>query len=207
MLTKADQKKSTPLAGSSVTLLSQEDGSPYSATVMTWANSAESLVVSARVVVGPDAVRHLADGRVWVSVPESGGFTMFGGVARFAGPTSLDITGVFVLLHEPRRTFARTPAENKLTISVGDREPRQLRAVDLSRGGVRLALSNPTDLTLGEKVTVEVHLNDGTSIAASGAVTRIDERAGRATVRFDELPTEDGVRLDMFVLLQLTAAG
>jgi hypothetical protein len=183
MLARTDKKKTAPSVGTPVSLLSQDDGCPFAATVMTWANSAESLVVSTRVAVGREAVRQLADGRVLVSVPEPRGFTMFGGVARFA------------------------PAENEFTISVPDREPRQLRAVDLSRGGVRVALSNPTDLVLGEKVTVEVHLEDGTSIPASGAVTRLDERAGRATVRFDELPSDDGARMDKLVLRQLTTAG
>lgn len=194
----------TPAAGTRVVLLSQDDGRPYAATVQTWMSTA-SLVVTTRVAAGADAVRQLADHRVWMSVPESDrGFTVFSGVAQPAGATSLDLTGVAVLLRETQRETVRAPAATTVTVSTQRRGPRQLRGVDLARGGVRVALTNPRDLVLGEQVNVDVHLEDGGSFPASGQVTRLDEQLGQAVVRFDELPSDHGARIDRYVLLELT---
>ena len=76
--------------------------------------------------------------------------------------------------------------------------------VDLGRGGVRVVLGQPADLVLGERVTVEMQFEGGTSVRADGEVTRVDERTGQAVVRFAELPTALGARIDHYVLLRLT---
>jgi hypothetical protein len=194
-----------PPAGTRVALLNQDDGRAYAATVETWIDSSAALVVSTRVAAGEDAVRQLADRRVWMSIPETDrGFTVFSGVAQPASVTSLDIIGVALLLAEPRRQAARAPASTTVTIVGHDQDARRLRGVDLAQGGVRVALNTATDLVLGDQVTVDVHLEDGTLIPATGQVTRLDEQVGQAVVRFDELPSEQATQINRYVLLQLT---
>ena len=193
------------LTGTPLIVLSIHGGRPYPATVQTWVATAQGLVVSARVSVTAEAMHSLADHRVWVSVPDRGpGFTVFSGVAHRAEETALDITGVVTLVRERRREHVRGPAKVQVSISTGDASPRQLQVVDLSQGGVRVALRAPSDLALDEFVTVEVHLEDGASISARGKVIRIDSAAGQAVVRFEDLSSEHGTRIDRYVLLHLT---
>jgi PilZ domain len=193
-----------PAAGTPVSLLSHNDGRPFAATVQTWMNSDSALVVIARVAAETDAVRELADQRVWMTVPENQrGFTVFSGLAQPADATSLDITGVALLVHEPRRDAARALTTAQVSISAQDRSPRQLRGVDLARGGVRVALTSLTELLLGDQVTLDVHLEDGMSVPATGQVIRVDEQVREAVVRFDELPTDLGTHIDRYVLLQM----
>jgi hypothetical protein len=207
MATQSDDEDDTPTVGTPVIVLSMDDGPPYPATVQSWVGTNRGLVVRARVTVAASAMRRLAEHPVWVSVPEHGpGFTVFSGVAHRAEDTALDITGAVTLVREHRRQYLRGPAAGSLSIAAADQAPRQLQAVDLSRGGVRVALRGPTDLDLGEQVTVEVHLEDGAAICARGTVTRVDADAGHAVVRFDDLPSEHGGRIDRYVLLQLTPA-
>jgi PilZ domain len=207
MITGTDHEDDTPTVGTPVIVLSMDDGPPYPATVQSWVGTNRGLVVHARVTVTASAVRRLAEHPVWVSVPEHGpGFTVFSGVAHRAEDTVLDITGAVTLVREHRRQHLRGPATGSLSLSSADQVPRQLQVVDLSRGGVRVALYGPTDLDLGEQVTVEVQLEDGAAISARGTVTRVDTVAGHAVVRFDDLASEHGSRIDRFVLLQLTPA-
>lgn len=194
-----------PMPGSPVTLLSQNQGLSYEATVRSWESGEAGLVVTTRVDLAPGAVRDLADHRVWVSVPlPDHGFTVFGGIAHPAGDSSLDITGVVPLVREQRRRNPRTDASAQITVAPRDRAPMRLSALDLSRGGVRVVLHDRRDLTLGEHVAVEVSLEDGTTVPATGEVTRVDLHAGHAVVRFDRLPSETGDHIDRYVLFRLT---
>lgn len=208
MLPDIPKTSGTPAPGTRVALLSQNDGRPYAATVQTWMDSSTALVVSTRVAADADAVQRLAAQPVWMSIPENDrGFTVFSGVAEPAGATSLDITGVALLLREPRRAAARVPTDATVSILAPDLPSRQLRGVDLGRGGVRVALSEETDLTVGEQVNVDVHLEDGTSVPATGRVTRVDEQIGQAVVRFDDLAADPAAQINRYVLLQLTHSG
>ena len=208
MVTETDDKDGAPTPGTPVIVLSMRDGRPYPATVQSWVGTDQGLVVSARVAVVAGAVRRLADHRVWVSVPERGpGFTVFSGVAHRAEDTALVITGIVALVREPRRQHLRVPATGQASISAGDQAARRLQLVDLSQGGVRVVLPGPTDLGLGEQVAVEVRLEDGVAISARGKVTRIDPKAGHAVLRFEDLSSEHGTRIDRYVLLRLTPVG
>lgn len=194
-----------PSPGSPVTLLSQNEGVSYDATVRTWDSGETGLVVTTRVDLTPDAVRDLADHRVWVSVPlPDQGFTVFGGIAHPAGESSLEITGVVPLVREQRRRSPRTEATAQVTVAPRDRAPMRLAALDLSRGGVRVVLGDRRDLTLGEHVAIEVQLEDGTAVPATGEVTRVDLHAGHAVVRFERLPSDTGDHIDRYVLFRLT---
>lgn len=193
-------------AGTIVTVLSHADGQPVAATVQTWSAGDEGLVISARLTVGAAAVARLADHRVWVSLThDAPGFTVFGGIAHAAGDDSLDVTGVAPLVREARRTAPRAAATTRVMVTTPSLRTHDLRAVDLGRGGVRVSLQEPAELTAGERVTVEVHLEDGATVLAGGQVARVDEAAGQAVVRFDELANAEGSRLDRFALLRLTA--
>lgn len=194
-----------PSPGSPVTLMRQNEGLSYDATVRTWDSGEAGLVVTTRVELAPDAVRDLADHRVWVSVPlPDHGVTVFGGIAHPVGDSSLDITGVVPLVREQRRRNPRTDATTQVTVAPRDRAPMRLAALDLSRGGVRVVLHDRRDLTLGEHVAVEVRLEDGTTVPTTGEVTRVDLHAGHAVVRFDRLPSDSGDQIDRYVLFRLT---
>ena len=106
--------------------------------------------------------------------------------------------------HSRRRRHLRALSTGQVSVSAHDQSPRQLQVVDLSQGGVRVALRGPTDLGLDEYVTVEVHLEDGAAISARGKVIRVDTEAGHAVVRFEDLSSEHGTRIDRYVLLHLT---
>jgi hypothetical protein len=194
-----------PLAGSRLAVMSQRDGASFEATVQSWDLSDTGLVVRAVMTVSAEAVVLLADGQVWVSRPAGGdrGVTIFAGVAQPLDSTTLEVTGVVALVREQRRRAPRTATPADVSVSSTDRI-RQMRAIDLSRGGVRVALGADSDLHVGEHVQLDVQLEDGAIVRASGEVTRVDERAGQAVVQFDDLPTATGARIDRFVLLRLT---
>lgn len=190
--------------GWAVTLLSQLDGISYPARVQTWESRDQGLVVNARVQVEPVVAVLLADHRVWVSLPtDTGGVEVFGGVARAAGPSHLDISGVVPVVREQRRRSPRGRTAAPVTVLARSGPARALRTVDLSRGGVRVSLRDPGDLTVGEQVTVEVRLEDGVTVPAVGEVIRVDHRAGHAVVRFEDLSLEHGNHIERFVLLRL----
>ena len=194
-----------PQAGSRLAVMSQRDGVSFEATVQSWDLSDTGLVVRAVMTVSAEAVVLLADGQVWVSRPAGGdrGVTIFAGVAQPVDSTTLEVTGVVALVREQRRSAPRTATPAGVSVSSTDRI-RQMRAIDLSRGGVRVALGADSDLHLGEHVQLDVQLEDGATVTASGEVTRVDELAGQAVVQFDDLPTATGARIDRFVLLRLT---
>jgi hypothetical protein len=194
-----------PQAGSRLAVMSQRDGQSFEATVQSWDLSDTGLVVRAVMTVSAEAVVLLADGQVWVSRPAGGdrGVTIFAGVAQPVDSTTLEVTGVVALVREQRRRAPRTATPAGVSVSSTDRI-RQMRAIDLSRGGVRVALAADSDLHVGEHVQLDVQLEDGATVTASGEVTRVDERAGQAVVQFDDLPTATGARIDRFVLLRLT---
>ena len=195
-----------PAPGSPVTLLSQSNGVWHEAVVRSWDSGDAGLVVSTRVELDPEAVHDLADQRVWVSVgsPDRG-TTVFGGIAHPAGERSLDITGVVPLVREQRRAAVRSAAKASVTVSAQQRAPIRLAALDLSRGGVRVALRDRRELALGEGVVVDVHLDDGRTVQATGHVTRVDLRSGHAVVRFDRMDPHHGDRIDRYVLFRLTS--
>lgn len=194
-----------PRAGSRLAVMSQRDGASFEATVQAWDLSDTGLVVRALMTVSAEAVVLLADGQVWVSRPADGerGVTIFAGVAQPVDSTTLEVTGVVALVREQRRRAPRTATPAGVSVSSTDRI-RQLRAIDLSRGGVRVALGADWDLHLGEHVELDVVLDDGSTVKAGGEVTRVDEGAGQAVVQFDDLPPATAARIDRFVLLRLT---
>ena len=155
-------------------------GSPSRRRCSSWDLSDTGLVVRALMTVSAEAVVLLADGQVWVSTADGDrGVTIFAGVAQPVDSTTLEVTGVVALVREQRRRAPRTSTPAGVSVSSSDRI-RQMRAIDLSRGGVRVALGADSDLHLGEHVELDVHLEDGATVTASGEVTRVDEQAGQA---------------------------
>jgi PilZ domain len=193
-----------PAAGSSATVLNLANEHPYAATVASWVGTAAGLVVSARVMVTSNAARALAGQRVLVFVGERpNGFTVFSGIARPGEGSTLDVFAIAMLVRERRRQDLRAPAGGQVNVFSDGRPVRQLRAMDVCRGGVRVRLAVRSELRIGEHVTVEVDLGYGSPLAARGEVTRVDVEAGHAVVRFEDLSTDDGTMVDRFVLLQL----
>jgi hypothetical protein len=200
----SDDRAGVPAVGTPATLLSLETDAHYHATVASWVGTDAGLVISARLTVTIEEAETLAGQRVLVSVREKpSGFTVFSGLARPDQSATLDISGIATLIRERRRADLRGLAKGHVRISTDGRPVPGLQAVDLSRSGVRVSLATPSALRLGNHVVVEVNLGYGAPFMANGEVTRVDDNAGHAVVRFDDLSAEDGTLIDRFVLLQL----
>lgn len=194
-------------AGTLVMLLDQHEGGPVSARVESWSAADGGMVISTRLVLDASDAERLADRRVWVSVTSDGpGYSVFGGIARSAGRNTLDVTGIAPLVQEARRGTPR--AEHRATVSVTVRgmQPSDLRAVDLSRGGVRVSMEGRAGLTAGAHVLVEMSLEGGSPVHAEGEVSRVDTLTGQAVVRFQNLDAAASTRLDRFLLRRMTRA-
>lgn len=196
-----------PSAGDPVTLLSHSTGLLYPATVTSWDGGEHGLVVRTRLHVEPEAVELLADHRVWVSaLPDDvhDGVTVYTGVAHPAGASAVDVTGVATILRDRRRRTPRSEVDTAVSVRSGRGTPLSLRTIDLSRGGMRVSLPKPTSLTVGEHLDLDVTLDDGADLPATGEVLRVDEASGQAVVRFDDLPDDQGTLIDRLVLGRLT---
>ena len=195
----------TVAAGTLIMLLDQHEGGPVSARVETWSAADGGMVMSTRLTLGASDAARLAGRRVWVSVTDDGpGYSVFGGIARAAGDTTLDVTGIAPLVREARRTTPRAEHRDTVTVTVPGMRPRHLRAVDLSRGGVRVSMEDRAGLTAGEQVLVEMALEAGSPVQAQGEVSRINTGTGEAVVRFQNLDAAAGTRLDRFLLRRIT---
>lgn len=203
-----------PSPDSRVTVMSQDDDGGYPAVVVAWLPSVGSGPLAgpegapgpATLRIDADAIPALAGHQVWLlTTRPNSGICVYSGSARRGGPDTLEVLDVTTLWQDRRRTTARATAASPVTVSAGaGHRERQLRSVDLCRDGVRIALRNTSEVSLGEQVTMDVYLDGGDPVAATGHVTRIDAGRSQAVVRFDDLPGEQGLRIDRFVLLRLS---
>ena len=196
-----------PSSGSSVLLVSHADGVAHPAVVVSWEARDDGLVITAALEVAPEVARHLADHRVWVSLPaQERGVSVFGGVARAVSATRVLVTGVVPVVRETRRRQPRLGAANapaSVTVRVrAGGAVRRLRAADLSRDAVRVEASGELGLAAGDHVGFEVELGTGEVVTGDGTVTRVDGR--HVVVHFDGLEPGGGQRIERHVLLRLT---
>ena len=198
---ETDRAPALPLAHRA-TLLSQRDGRHYPATVHSWLESGSGLV--ARVGVREGAALRLAANHVWMSLLGAGnGFAVYSGTAHRVAETFLDLAHLEPLAQEQRRRLSpRVATDEPVTVHAAGRPTRHARAVDLSRGGIRLAPLGTAPLETGERVTVDLRL-DGAPVVVRGQVVRVEAGGGTAVVTFDRGPSEHRVALDRFVLGRL----
>jgi hypothetical protein len=191
-----------PAPARRATLLSQRDGRYYPATVHSWQESVSGLV--ARVTVREGAALRLAANHVWMSMLSAGqGFAVYSGKARRVSDVHLDLSHLEPLAQEDQRRLSpRVAADEELVVRSTGRRTRHVRAIDLSRGGVRVAPLGDERLQVGERVTVDLRL-DGAALVVRGQVTRVDTGSGTAVVAFGRGATEHRVALDRFVLARL----
>jgi hypothetical protein len=185
------------------TLLSQRDGRNYPATLHSWQAAGSGL--TARVAVREGAALRLAANHVWMSLLTAGnGFAVYAGTARRVADTLLDLSHLERLAQEQRRRLSpRVPTDEPVVVHASGRPTRHAQAVDLSRGGIRLAPLGHDLLDVGERVTLDLRL-DGAAVVVRGQVARCDAGDGAAVVTFDGGPAEHHVVLDRFVLRRLS---
>ena len=194
-----------PAPGTVVLLVSQAEDEAHPAHVISWRSLDAGLVVAATLEVAPEVARRLADHRVWVSLGEQRGVSVFGGVAHPVSATALLVTGVVPVVRETRRRQPRlgaatAPVSVTIRLRAGG-AVRRLRAADLSRDAVRVEVSGEIGLAAGDHVGFEVELGPGEVVAGDGTVIRVDGR--HAVVHFDDLAAGDGQRIERHVLLRL----
>lgn len=192
--------------GRTVSLLGLHRGHAHAGTLRSWDVGDAGLVVTADVSVDRQAVDDLADGRVWLSTESAGegeqGIMIFAAAAQAVASDVLRLTGVASMVSEPRRHAVRAEEPAPVTITRGP-EHRELTAVDLSRSGVRVALSSGSKLDEGEHVQIKVDLADGMQVNCGGTVIRVDEEARQAVVQFAGLRSDVGDVIDRYVLLRI----
>ena len=194
-------------SGRRVSLLPRAGGPAYPAVVRAWVAAGDQVV--ARVEAEPPAVTALDHHQLWLStVTRSGeehGVTIFAGRARAVEPTVLDLEGVVRLAHEARRRAVRAPGAT-VTVPLGNRPQQSLQALDLSRGGVRLLLGDEA-WNHGDKVDMEVHLDDRVTVTASARLLRLDDDGRSAVLGFVGLPESAALAIDHHVLGHLSKPG
>jgi hypothetical protein len=192
--------------GRTVSLLGLHRGHAHAGTLRSWDVGDAGLVVTADVGVDRQAVDDLADGRVWLSTDSPGedeqGIMIFAAAAQAVASDVLRLTGVANMVSEPRRRAVRAEEPAPVTITRGP-EQRELTALDLSRSGVRVALSARSSLAEGEHVQVKVELADGMTVDCAGTVIRVDDNADQAVVQFTGLRSDVGDVIDRYVLLRI----
>jgi hypothetical protein len=193
----------TLAAGRRVSVLPRAGGRARGGTVQVWDASGDRVV--ARIHTDADAVADLDHHQVWLSTVsrhrEESGITIFAGRASALDPESLQVEGVVRLADERRRRALRAGGA-MVTLPPARGEQQTVAALDISRGGVRLALGedgwsyeDPMDLVL--------HLGDDRSLNVVGRLHRFDPGTGSAVLTFDGLHERYAEALDRFALTRL----
>jgi hypothetical protein len=205
-MTDDGASSSTGLAGRPVSLLPRAGGRAWTGTVQTWEVAADHVV--ARVDISADAVSRLDHHQVWLSTTShtvgGEGITIFAGRAVAVAPRALELDGVVRLADEPRRRAVRA-AGCRVTLPPDVTGVQHtVAAVDLSRGGVRVAV-DATGWTYDDPLDLVLHLPGESSVIVVGRLLRLDP-AGSAVLALDDLADEVAAAIDRFALTQLRPA-
>jgi DNA-binding response OmpR family regulator len=107
-------------------------------------------------------------------------------------------------VHQEKRRFQRVPWQCRAVLHKGG-EQRNGTTIDISLGGVMVALDNP--YFVDTRVEVEVHcIPKAPPILATGRVARQDLAEGAIGIEFQNVRAEDMTRLRDFLLPQILLA-
>lgn len=207
----ADQDgQDVPVTGSTVSLLSATGDVMTLAELVTWSTGPAGLTATAVLATTRETAEMLDGHRVWASLftEVTNTLLVVQGVVRRSRadrPAELVLTGMTGIAREPRRVEPRAALSRPVRVALEDAtEPVQGQTVDLSPSGFRLDIAEPSRLRVGEVVTVEVDLDEGTVLRAAGRVSRFDEQRHQPVLRFLGLTRSEEVAISRCVYTALS---
>jgi hypothetical protein len=198
-----------PQYGSTVSLIPTDRPAPaLGGRLEAWLASPGGLAVSAEVRLDPSAVDLLAGVSVWANFRTRANGQVV--VAALARPSALredvlELTGVSMLAHEPRRDAVRAGLRREVRLVARDVE-HSATTLDLSSGGCRVQVAEPAAFGVGEIVDVRLDLALEGPVSAAGQVVRSDRIAHEVAVRFIDLSETAEAELDALVYSTISGA-
>jgi len=200
----------TPAPGSTVSLLPTQGAVPaLSARLETWLASPGGLAVTAEVRLDRSATELLAGASVWATFrTQEGGQLVLSALARPSSGEAelLELTGVAMLAREHRRDAVRAGLRQDVRLVAGEVE-HSATTLDLSSGGCRVQVADPSAFGVGEVVDVQLELDGEAPLVTAGQVVRSDQVAHEVAVRFLDLTDDDEAVLDALVYSAIGANG
>lgn len=200
-----------PVPGSTVSLLSASGDVMTLAELISWSTGPAGLTATAVLATTRDTAETLDGHRVWASLftEVTNTLLVVQGVVRRSRadrPAELVLTGMTGIAREPRRVEPRADLARPVRLSLEpSAEPVLGHTVDLSPSGFRLEIAGAGQLRVGEVVTVEVDLDEGTVLRAAGKVSRFDEQRKQPVLRFLGLTRSEEVAISRCVYSALSA--
>src|ERR1700712_2122521 len=153
---------SAPAAGSPVSLLPTQGAAPaLAAQLESWLASPGGLAVTAEVRLDRSGTELLAGSTVWATFRTGdGGQLVLSALARPSSgePELLELTGVAMLAREHRRDAVRAGLRQDVRLVTGQVE-HPATTLDLSSGGCRVQVADPSAFGVGEVVDVQLELD------------------------------------------------
>ena len=201
-----------PVPGSTVSLLSSSGDVMTLAELVSWSTGPAGLTATAVLATTRETAEMLDGHRVWASLftEITNTLLVVQGVVRRSRadrPAELVLTGMTGIAREPRRVEPRANLSRPVRLSLEPTSsPVRGHTVDLSPSGCRLELEGEP-LRVGEVVTVEVDLDEGTVLRAAGKVSRVDEQRRQPVLKFLGLTRSEEVAISRCVYSALSTAG
>jgi hypothetical protein len=181
--------------GTPVTLLPVDLSSGLlTGEVSHWLGGPAGLVATIGVHTSASVAAVCAGQRLWLSGYEAtrAELVVFEVVAQLPSryaDTSLTLTGVLPIAHEPRRRAVRAATRHPVRMTFADGATADGFAVDISRTGCRISL-NRSDFvgSLGTSADLELELPTGEKFALTGDIVRVEGLTGELALHFR--PTE-----------------
>jgi hypothetical protein len=162
--------------------------------VSHWLSGPAGLVATIGVHTSSSVAAMCAGQRLWLSGYEAtrDELVVFEVVAQLPSryaDTSLTLTGVLPIAHEPRRRAVRAVTRHPVRMTFADGTSAEGIAVDLSRTGCRISL-NRSDFVgpLGTTAELELELPGGDKFGLTGDIVRVEGLTGELALHFR--PTE-----------------
>lgn len=201
-----DLQGTEPQAGSDVRLLPVDESGLHHGVLTSWSTGPGGLVVTSTVRLTKGSVEALVGARVWVETQgPSGQARVHEALARpTLNHSELDLTGV-MLAADTRRTAVRAPLTLAARLAAPGVESVAAQTVDVSAGGMRLAVEDDIDLAVGDDVEVTVFMGDDDApVLATGQVASSGEDS--VGLRLQIASDDDRERLERVVLQQIAAS-
>ncbi|MDQ1633081.1 MAG: PilZ domain [Frankiaceae bacterium] len=199
-----------PATGSTVSLLPTQGVAPaLSARLESWLASPGGLAVTAEVRLDRSGTELLAGSTVWATFRTGdGGQLVLSALARPSSgePEVLELTGVAMLAREHRRDAVRAGLRQDVRLVTGEVE-HSATTLDLSSGGCRVQVADPSAFEVGGVVDVQLELDGEAPLTAAGQVVRSDQVAHEVAVRFLDLTDDDEAVLDALVYSAIGTSG
>ena len=205
------QENDIPVPGSTVSLLSSSGDVMTLAELVSWSTGPAGLTATGVLATTRETAEMLDGHRVWASLftEITNTLLVVQGVVRRSRadrPSELVLTGMTGIAREPRRVEPRAALSRPVRLALeAAAAPVKGHTVDLSPSGCRLVLDTGERLKVGEVVTVEVDLDEGSVLRAAGKVSRVDEQRQQPVLRFLGLTRSEEVAISRCVYSALSS--